>query len=269
MSSNDVILGFLEEDLGEGDPTSDLLPDVHITGRIVSRQEGTISGTLHAKTIFETRGCTCNIIVKDGCAVESGEKIMTVAGRASDILSLERTALNLLSRMSGIASMAATLSSRLPPNVTLLSTRKTAPGLRRFDKEAVEAGGGKRHRMNLGEMIMIKDNHIAIEGSLDRIIQCAKKKSAHFEVEVDTIQDALRAARFGAPLILLDNFTPEDIQRTVSALVRDGLRDTVKLEASGGITAGNIELYGSSGADYVSVGSMTNSAPALDIGLDI
>ena len=268
-SVRDALLGFIDEDLAWGDPTSDLLSGGHITGRMVSRQRGIISGTRHAETIFGTRNCTSQIVTHDGCSIAPGGLVMTVSGPAVSVLSLERTALNLVSRMSGIATLASALSSRLPSHVTLLSTRKTAPGLRFFDKEAVETGGGKRHRMNLGEMIMIKDNHMRAEGSLERLVLRARKKGVPFEVEVDTCEDALRVSRMGAPRILLDNFTPDGIRSVVSALVREGLRDSVKLEASGGITLENIAEYGNSGVDYVSVGYMTNSVPALDLGLDI
>ena len=269
MDTRDLLDVFIAEDLAGGDPTGDLLSDVSVTGNLVSRQRGVVSGAAHAVDIFATRGCSCVVVVADGETVDAGGVIMTVSGRAADVLALERTALNLMSRMSGIATQAATLASRLPEGVWLLSTRKTAPGLRLFDKEAVEAGGGLRHRMTLGEMVMIKDNHIAAEGSLERLVQRAMERGERFEVEVDTPQDALLAARLGAPMILLDNFDPADIRDTVAALEREGLRGDVALEASGGITLRNIDEYGKSGVDYVSVGSMTGSAPGLDLSLEL
>lgn len=264
-----LLHAFVAEDTAAGDPTGEMVSDAPVTGRLVARQAGVVSGTLHAKAIFEIRGCSCVIGVQDGGAIRAGDTLMTVSGMASDILSLERTALNLVSRMSGIATMAASLAALLPDGVRLLSTRKTAPGLRAFDKEAVECGGGLRHRMNLGEMVLIKDNHVAVEGSLERLVLRARERGGRFEVEVDAPQDAVLAARLGAPVIMLDNFTPDEIRRTVEELDGRGLRRGVELEASGGITLQNIAEYGRSGVDYVSVGSMTNSAPALDLGLDI
>ena len=259
---------FVQEDLSGGDPTGDLLPDKPIRADVVARRAGVVSGVTHACTIFAMRRCRTQTIIPDGASVEAGRPVMEVAGRAADVLALERTALNLLSRMSGIATAARALASRLPPGVRLLSTRKTAPGLREFDKEAVEAGGGFRHRMRLGDMIMIKDNHIAAS-SLEDLVRAAVRRGGRFEVEADTPADALRAARLGAPVILLDNFTISMICDTVSMLEGEGLRGNVELEASGGITMHNISEYGRSGVDCVSVGYMTNSAPCLDMGLDV
>lgn len=269
MNPRDVLEGFVAEDLSGGDPTGDLLSDVEITARMVSRERGVVSGVAHAVDIFSSRGCACRAALADGDTVDAGGLIMTISGMAADVLARERTALNLVSRMSGIATKAADLASRLPDGVRLLSTRKTAPGLRLFDKEAVEAGGGFRHRMTLGEMIMIKDNHVAAEGSLERLVRKAKERGGRFEVEVDTTQDALLAARLGAPVILLDNFEPAEIREAVSALEQEDLRGDVELEASGGITVQNIAEYGRSGVDCVSVGSMTSSVRGLDLSLEI
>lgn len=201
--------------------------------------------------------------------MQADQDIMTVSGRAADVMALERTALNLLSRMSGIATISAALVARLPDNVKLLATRKTAPGLRVFDKEAVQAGGGYPHRFNLGEMIMIKDNHIASEGSMESLISRALARNKPFEVEVDTISDAVTAARMGAPIILLDNFEPADICKVVSLLIHENLRDMVKLEASGGITKQNIAGYGATGVDYISAGFVTSSPYSLDVSLEV
>ena len=270
MADREALLrSFIDEDLGAGDPTSELLSEAQVSGRVVSRQNGIVAGTRHARYIFSTLGCRCDIMVHDGRKIGAGEVVLKVSGRATDVLALERTALNLLSRMSGIATAAAGLAAALPDGVRLQATRKTAPGLRMFDKEAVEAGGGLVHRFNLGDMILIKDNHIAAEGSMEKLIARARERGGRFEVEVDTPSAALVAAREGAPIILLDNFEPKDIRYTVGMLRQAGLREDVVLEASGGITASNIAEYGASGVDCVSVGSMTNSAPVLDMGLDL
>ena len=194
---------------------------------------------------------------------------MTITGDAGNILTCERTALNLLTRMSGIATQTNSLVKKIPKKTKLYATRKTAPGLRYFDKEAVEIGGGKKHRLTLDEMVMIKDNHIAIGNSLLSLIKKAKKKYKKFEVEVENTQDAILAAKEGATIILLDNFTPAQIKKTIQVLKNQKLRKKVLLEASGGINSKNISKYGQTGVDIISVGSITNSIKGIDMSLEI
>ena len=200
----------------------------------------------------------------------SQSTIMTITGDARNILTCERTALNLLTRMSGIATQTNQLVSKIPNKKTrIYATRKTAPGLRFFDKEAVKIGGGEKHRLTLDEMVMIKDNHIAIEGSLLKLIKEAKKRYKKFEVEVENNDDAILAAKEGATIIMLDNFTPGQIKKTIQNLKKENLRDKVKLEASGGITSKNISQYAKTGVDIISVGSITNSVKGIDVSLEI
>jgi nicotinate-nucleotide pyrophosphorylase (carboxylating) len=174
--------------------------------------------------------------------------------------------------MSGIATVTSDLVDKIKSankKADLYSTRKTAPGLRFFDKEAVRMGGGKKHRFTLAGMIMIKDNHIASEGSLVKLIQKAKKSSKIFEVEVENQAQAILAATLGSPIIMLDNFTPEQIRKTVSVLKKLGLRNQIRLEASGGINAKNIKEFARAGVDMISVGKITNSASAIDFSLEV
>jgi nicotinate-nucleotide pyrophosphorylase (carboxylating) len=194
---------------------------------------------------------------------------MSITGDAGKILTCERTALNLLTRMSGIATQTNQLVKKIPNKTKLYATRKTAPGLRYFDKEAVEIGGGKKHRLRLDEMVMIKDNHIAIEDSLLSLIKKTKKKYKKFEVEVENTKDAVLAANMGATIIMLDNFTPAQIKKTIQTLKDQKLRSKVLLEASGGITSKNISKYGQTGVDIISVGSITNSVKGIDMSLEI
>jgi nicotinate-nucleotide pyrophosphorylase (carboxylating) len=194
---------------------------------------------------------------------------MTITGDAGKILTCERTALNLLTRMSGIATQTNELVKKIPKKTKLYATRKTAPGLRYFDKEAVEIGGGKKHRLRLDEMVMIKDNHIAVENSLLSIIKKAKRKYKKFEVEVENTSDAVIAAKEGATIIMLDNFSPSQIKRTIKVLKNQKLRNKVMLEASGGINSRNISKYGQTGIDIISVGSITNSVKGIDMSLEI
>lgn len=260
---------FLSEDIGKGDITSALLAKKTISARIISREKAIVAGTKHAKEIFKIKGCNAVIEKKDGSKVLPNQTIMRVIGDAGRILTCERTVLNLLARMSGIATQTDELVKKIPRKTRIYATRKTAPGLRYFDKEAVEIGGGKRHRMRLDQMVMIKDNHIAAEQSLPSLIQKAKKKHQRFEVEVENIPDALLAAREGATIIMLDNFTPNQISRTIQALKKNRLRKKVQIEISGGITAKNISKYGRTGADIISVGSITNSVKGTDMSLEV
>ncbi len=272
MNTKKELARFLSEDLGKGDITTDILTDKRISAKIISRQNGILAGTQFAKEIFLMKDCTVKITKKDGSSIKPNQTVLSVSGPARSILSCERTALNLLSRMSGIATQTSELVRKIKstnPKTDLYSTRKTAPGLRYFDNEAVVIGGGKKHRMTLGDMIMIKDNHIASEGSLVKLIQKAKKRKKAFEVEVETLADVVLAATLGVPIIMLDNFTPGRIRKTITTLKKLGLRSKVRLEASGGINSQNIKEFAKTGVDMISVGFITNSAKAIDFSLEV
>jgi len=269
FNSKKQLLQFLAEDIGKGDITSALLPKRRISVRIISRENGIIAGTTYAKEIFKLKGCNSKILKKDGSRIKPNQIIMTITGDAGKILTCERTALNLLTRMSGIATQTNELVKKIPKKVKLYATRKTASGLRYFDKEAVEIGGGKKHRLRLDEMVMIKDNHIAVENSLLSIIKKAKRKYKKFEVEVENTSDAVLAAKEGATIVMLDNFSPYQIKRTIKVLKNQKLRNKVMLEASGGINSKNISKYGKTGVDIISVGSITNSVKGIDMSLEI
>ncbi len=269
FNSKKQLLQFLAEDIGSGDITSALLPKKKISARIISRENAIIAGATYAKEIFKLKGCNAKIVRKDGSKIKSNQTIMTISGDAGKILTCERTALNILTRMSGIATQTNELVKKIPIKTKLYATRKTAPGLRYFDKEAVEIGGGKKHRLRLDEMVMIKDNHIAVEGSLLSLIKKTKKKHKKFEVEVENTSDAVLAAKENATIIMLDNFSPVQIKRTIQVLKKQKLRSKVLLEASGGINSKNIANYGKTGVDIISVGSITNSVKGIDMSLEI
>lgn len=263
---------FLAEDIGKGDITSNLLPRKKITASIISRQEGIVAGIQYVKYIFVSRGCKVKILKKDGAKIKPNQKIMMISGFAHIILSCERTALNLLSRMSGIATQTNHLVnkiSKVNPKVKLYSTRKTAPGLRLFDKDAVEIGGGNRHRMSLDDMIMIKDNHLAVSDSVLELVQKACKKYRTVEVEVEGLNDAILAAKAGASIIMLDNRSPNEISKIINVLKKLHLRDKVRIEASGGIDSANIQSYARTGVDMISVGKITSSVQGLDLSLEV
>ena len=266
------LLRFLSEDVRSGDITSALLTKKKIVAKIISRQQGVIAGIKFAKNLFQLKGCTVKAFVKDGAKVKRNQKILQVSGNTQSILSCERTVLNLLSRMSGIATQTNFLVSKIrsvSKKTSLYSTRKTAPGLRIFDKEAVKIGGGHKHRMALDEMIMIKDNHLVLCNSMEDIIKQAQKKRKRVEIEVENQKDALLAAKMGASIIMLDNFTPAEIKRTIAVLRKKKMRSKVKLEASGRISSKNIIAYAKTGVDMISVGSITNSVSALDLSLEV
>jgi nicotinate-nucleotide pyrophosphorylase (carboxylating) len=269
FNSKKQLSQFLAEDIGKGDITSNLLPKKKITVKIISRENAIVAGVSHAKEIFKLKGCSSKILKKDGSKIKPNQTIMIISGNAGNILTCERTALNLLTRMSGIATQTNNLVKKIPKKTKLYATRKTAPGLRYFDKEAVETGGGKKHRLTLDEMVMIKDNHIAIGDSLLSLIKKTKKKYKKFEVEVENTSDAVLAAKEGATIIMLDNFTPAQIKKTIQTLKNQKLRNKVLLEASGGITSKNISKYGQTEVDIISVGSITNSVKGIDMSLEI
>ena len=266
------LLRFISEDIQSGDITSVLLPKKKIKAKIISRQEGVLAGVKFAGDIFRLKGCNVKIIKKDGAKLKSNQIILQISGNAGTVLSCERTALNLLSRMSGIATQTNFLVSKIRKinkKTKLYSTRKTAPGLRFFDKEAIMIGGGHKHRMSLNDMVMIKDNHLLVTNSMEGIIKNARKRHKHVEVEVENQRDAILAASSGATIVMLDNFSPVQIKKTITALQKKKLRNKVKLEASGGINSKNISAYAKTGVDIISVGSITNSVKGLDLSLEV
>ncbi len=260
---------FLSEDIRTGDITGSLLPKRPVHARIISRQPGIAAGVRFAAEIFALKECRVSDKIRDGSKIKRGQVIMSITGNPRRILACERTALNLLSRMSGIATQTSALVERLPRNTKLFATRKTAPGLRIFDKEAVKIGGGQKHRMGLDEMVMFKDNHLSVGLSIEELLRRAKKKYNKVEIEVEVQEDAIIAAQNGASIIMLDNFTPRQIRNTIKELRRLNLREKVKLEASGGINGRNIRHYGRTGVDMISVGEITNSVRGIDMSLEI
>ena len=263
---------FLDEDVGKGDITSKLLQKKSIVARIITREETIVAGTMYAKEIFALKKCRTKIYKKDGKIAKQNQTILEIKGNAGDILTCERTALNLLSRMCGIATQTNNLKKQIKSvgsKSKVFATRKTVPGLRFFDKEAVKIGGGEKHRMTLNEMIMIKDNHLAVEKSIEGILRKAKKTSGKIEIEVETQKDAILCAKMGADIIMLDNFSPEKIKKTINKLTELKLRNKVVLEASGRINLKNIAKYAKTNVDIISVGSITNSVNGIDLSLEV
>lgn len=268
---------FLREDLGQGDvTTSILIPDgTRVEAEIIAKESGVIAGIEEAKILLEGLGVKVEAKIKDGQKISSGKTIMKLEGDAKTILAAERTVLNLISRMSGIATQTNKIirKVRAAGHRTIIAcTRKTAPGLEYFDKKAVWLGGGDPHRLHLDDMILIKDNHIAVIGNVKEAIKIARRKasfSKKIEVEVSSVNEAVEAAKAGADIIMLDNFTPKDIKKTIEKLQKKKLRKRVLIEASGKINEENILEFASAGVDIISLGSLTHSVKALDISLEI
>ncbi len=271
------MMSFLEEDIGLGDITSDaVVPSgTRARAQIIVKEPATVAGISETRTLFEAIGVKFADQVQDGTEVEAGTVIAEVEGDARAILAAERTALNVLMRMSGIATATRRIVKKVLEsgfNTRVAATRKTALGLRYFDKKAVLVGGGDPHRSRLDDAVLIKDNHIAIAGGVGEAIKRARSAvsfSKKIEVEAKTVEQALEAARLGADIVMLDNMTTEDIERTIKALKQSKLRDNVLIEVSGGITEENILEYARLGPDVISLGSLTHSVKAVDISLEV
>jgi nicotinate-nucleotide pyrophosphorylase (carboxylating) len=273
----DKLLMMLAEDLGQGDITTSLInpPGTMAEAEIVAKDSGTAAGIKEAEILMKSLGLKVETLVQDGERIRPGRRLIKLSGDAGTILSVERTVLNILSRMSGIATTTRNLIEKLQKaklKVTVASTRKTAPGLMYFDKKAVLIGGGDTHRLHLDDMILIKDNHIALVGSIDKAISKTRQKasfSKKIEIEVTNAKDALKAAKGGADIIMLDNFSPDQARKACALLRKAEGQKRILIEASGGITAESVMRYASTGVDVVSLGEITESAKALNISLEI
>jgi nicotinate-nucleotide pyrophosphorylase (carboxylating) len=273
----DKLLMMLAEDLGQGDITTGLInpPGTMAEAEIVAKDSGIAAGIKEAEILMKSLGLKVETLVQDGERIRPGRRLIKLSGDAGTILSAERTVLNILSRMSGIATSTRNLIEKLQKaklKVTVAATRKTAPGLMYFDKKAVLIGGGDTHRLHLDDMILIKDNHIALAGSIDKAIGKARQKasfSKKIEIEVANAEDALKAAKGGADIIMLDNFSPDQARKACALLRKAEGQKRILIEASGGITAESVMRYASTGVDVVSLGEITESAKALNISLEI
>lgn len=265
------------EDIGFEDLTTQALipPSMIIRGRIVAQEEGVVAGLELASTIFREFSIQTSLKKQDGDWVAPWEVLMEVEGEARSILSVERTALNLLMRMSGIATLTHSIIEmvrEVNPTVIIAGTRKTTPGLQFFEKDAIRVGGGDTHRYRLDDAVLIKDNHLALVGSVTEAVERARKHASFtkkIEVEADTLDQALQAAQAGADIVLLDNMSPDQIRTVLSLLKDGGLRDKVLVEASGGINPDNIMAYAKLEVDVISTGYITHSARSLNLNLEL
>jgi len=266
-----IAMAALAEDLGDGsDVTTESVVDADQMGeaRIVARVPGVLSGSAAAAGVFELLRPACDYIglKKDGDRLQPGDEVARITGSLRTILTGERTALNFMQRMSGIATLTRRYADALSqfPNGTLLDTRKTTPGLRAFERAAVVHGGGRNHRAGLWDAILIKDNHVEAAGGVRSAIERARTAGLPVEVEVESLEQLDEALASGAEIVLLDNMSAELMRRAVEVN-----RGRVQLEASGGMTLEGAVAAAKAGVDRISVGALTHSAPALDLSLEV
>ncbi|MEM8799922.1 MAG: carboxylating nicotinate-nucleotide diphosphorylase [Pseudomonadota bacterium] len=266
---DDIIARAFAEDVGDGDITTlaCVSADARISARMRARQPLTLAGVMLAEAAF--RALDAKVLItreaEDGESLETGETILKIAGPARAILTAERTALNLVQHLSGIATLVRTYVLAIDgTSAKILDTRKTIPGLRRFGKYACACGGAQNHRMGLYDAVMIKDNHIVAAGSISKAVKQAHDAGhKKVQVECDTPSQVAEALTAGATSLLLDNMTVATLREVVARV--DG---AVPLEASGGVTLNTVRSIAETGVDFISVGRLTQSAPAVDIGLD-
>ena len=279
LDERKALLNFLREDIGRGDITSNsvLKPNLLASSTILCKdsEQAVVAGLGEVGIVFDLCKCSCTALVDEGSMVSRGNEVMRIKGRARDILKAERTALNLLMRMSGIATETkkfVEVVKKISKDIEIAGTRKTAPGLRSFDKKAIKIGGGRTHRNSLDEMVLIKDNHLVLTGSIGESISSAKKlvgNNIKVECEVTDLQSAIEAINFGADVIMLDNFSPQEVENANRVLKELGLRQKCLLEISGGISLANVSQFAKSNPDIISVGSLTHSVKSVDFSLEV
>src|SRR5713101_9801012 len=268
---------FLDEDVGNGDITTDSLvdPTTRSIGHVICKERAIVAGLAESILLLKLVGCEGKPKVRDGQEVPAGTVGLEITGHGVDLLKVERTLLNLLCHMSGVATATAELVNIVKTNrgiARIACTRKTLPGLRYFEKKAVELGGGDTHRLRLDDAVLIKDNHLALAGSITKSVRKAKARvsfTKKIEVEATSPEQAVEAGMAGADIVLLDNMTPQQVKKSVSLLEAKNLRDRLLVEVSGGITRENLPGYVKTGVDVISVGSITHSAKAVDMSLEL
>ena len=271
MIDRDLIKRALAEDLQGGQDITSVATvsgDEKIIANFTARKSGVVAGIDMARAVLEEVGLTdIAVLVKDGASVKSGEVLMTVRGDTRAILLAERTALNFLGHLSGIASLTRTwVDAVAGTNCIIRDTRKTTPGMRLLEKYAVRMGGGTNHRMSLSDAALIKDNHIAAAGGVAQAFSKVRENfpTTEIEIEVDTLDQLREALPLKPDLVLLDNMSPAQCAEAVSIVA-----GATKLEASGGITLDNAKAYALTGVQFLAIGALTHSAPVFDIGLDL
>lgn len=278
LEVRDSLISFLQQDVGTGDITSEsILPsELSAHAQIICKSEKSaiVAGLEEAGILFDICNCRVHTLVRDGSRVENGSIVMNVCGRALAILKAERTALNLIMRMSGIATETRKLVEmvgKVNRSIKVACTRKTAPGLRSFDKKAVVLGGGITHRLKLDDMVLIKDNHLVLTRSIEKAIGQARKKingSLLLECEVKNLAEMVCAVNAGSDIVMLDNFSVEQAKAAMVEIKKMGVRKRIKIEISGKIGPQNIADYAKLQPDIISLGYLTHSSTAIDFSLE-
>lgn len=266
------LLSFVADDLGEGDVTSRLIPEKRCRAKIIAKEETVLAGLEETAFLFESGGVKIKKASKDGARVKPGAVVIEIEGINRVILSRERMALNVLSRMSGVASECARAVEVAGGTTKIAVTRKTLPGFNEFDKKAARIGGALPHRLNLNEMILVKDNHTKFFANVSEAVKKARKaaEGGLYEVEVGNVKQAAEAARAGKGSrlrIMLDNFGVEEARKAIKAVRETDAR--IEIELSGGITLDNLWLYASLESDLVSMGCLTQAARSKNFSLEI
>lgn len=264
---------MLEEDRGFGDITSDAVveKDMEVNAYIISKDEGILAGMDVIRELFEEYGVEVTFWLTDGSKISKNDLLMSLKGDARTILLLERTALNLSMRMSGVATAANHYVNLVKDyDVRIAGTRKTSPAIGKFDKYALKVGGADTHRFSLDDMVLIKDNHIAVcESPLDALLKAkqATSFSKKIEIEVETLDDAIECVKNNADIVMLDNMSGSEVKQVIDELERLNIRQNSLIEVSGGITEDNILDYVEYGVDIISIGALTHSSRSLNFSL--
>ncbi len=261
------LLGYLAEDAGTGDVTAQITPEKECRSQIVANEECILAGAEECAFLLKNSGLAASALKVDGQAVKACEKIFEIRGSSRKTLTLERICLNILGRMSGVATLCARALEIAGENATIAVTRKTVPGFQLLDKKAAQAAGCWTHRKNLSEMILLKDNHLRFFPSALDAAKKAKETGKKFEIEVETEAQALEVASAQPDMILLDNFSAQDAKKTIAKLRKKGFAGQIEL--SGGITLKNLKQYSKIGADIISMGELTKKAKIMGFSLDI
>jgi len=266
----DDLKRFLEEDIGSGDITTELfVPDIEGNAEIICEEDAVVAGLEEATQIFEMLGAKTELLVRDGSKVRKGAKIAKISGPVKGILTAERTALNIIMRMSGIATATRNIIDdcrTVNKNIVVAGTRKTTPGFRKFEKKAIILGGGHPHRFGLYDMILIKDNHIQAAGGVAKAMDIAKNTPGRVEIEVENINDAAIAAEKGADIIMIDNSSIKETEAMYDKI--KSINPGILVEISGGITEKTVKNYALC-ADIISIGALTHSVKAVHFSLDL
>lgn len=270
-----IIEYMLDEDKGFGDITSDAVVEKgkEVNAYIISKDEGILAGMDIVREIFEEYGIKVTFWLNDGCEISKGDLLMSAKGDARTILLLERTALNLSMRMSGVASAAHYYADLVKDyDVRIAGTRKTSPAIAKFDKYALKVGGADTHRFSLDDMVLIKDNHIAVcESPLDALLKAKENTSfsKKIEIEVESLDDAVDCVKNNADIVMLDNMSGPEVKEVIDELEKLNIRQNSLIEVSGGITEDNILDYVEYGVDIISIGALTHSSRSLNFSLKI